>query len=290
METSDIKQIGCSKLFLGSSLFKFVVVLILNVSVIHATEHEPPKDKTYQPRMIKVPSGSFQMGSDCCEREDELPIHPVTIKAFKMSQTEVTFAMWDRCVTDGVCTYKPSDQGWGRGNRPVINVSYQHITKQFIPWINKVSGQTFRLPSEAEWEYAARAGSTTKYAWGNEIDCSQAQYGRSEPNEGNKLGGECSKSYDGTVEVKSYSPNRFGLYDMNGNAWELVEDCYHESYKEAPNDGSAWVSGDCKFERVIRGGGWYTTKNYLRSADRNGLSSIDKSQLIGFRLAQDIVE
>jgi len=238
--------------------------------------------------MVSIPSGTFQMGSNCCERNDEKPVHPVTIKTFRMSQTEVTFAQWDACISDGGCTYRPIDQGWGRGNRPVIDVSYQHITEQFIPWLNKTTGQTFRLPTEAEWEYAARAGSTTKYAWGNEIDCSQAQYGRYGLTEANKLVRECGKSYHGTVKVKSFSPNSYGLYDMNGNAWELVEDCYHESYNGAPSDGSAWLSGGCTFDRVLRGGGWYTPAIYLRSSDRNGISAIQHDQHVGFRLAQDL--
>jgi len=243
---------------------------------------------TVKPQMVTIPSGTFQMGSNCCERKDEEPIHTVTIKTFRMSQTEVTFAQWDECISDGGCSYKPNDQGWGRGNRPVIDVSYQHITEQFIPWLNKSTGQTFRLPSEAEWEYAARAGSATKYAWGNEIDCSQAQYGRYGLKEANKLVRECGKSYHGTVKVKSFSPNNYGLYDMNGNAWELVADCYRESYNGAPSDGSAWLSSECTFDHVLRGGGWYTPAIYLRSADRNGVSATQHDQHIGFRLAQQL--
>ena len=258
------------------------------MSCSQSTTQQATNKTIFEPLMVAIPNGTFQMGSSCCERKDELPVHQVTIDAFKMSQAEVTFAEWDACILGGGCTHRPDDKGWGRGNRPVINVSHQHITEQYIPWLSKITGQMFRLPTEAEWEYAARAGSTTKYAWGNEIDCSQAQYGRHKPTKNNALGGECSKSYDGTVKVKSFKPNSFGLYDMNGNAWELVEDCYHESYNGSPNDGSAWLSGDCKFDRVIRGGGWYTSKNYLRSADRNGLSSSHHDQLVGFRLAQDL--
>lgn len=276
------------KFIVNKPLYGFISVSILCVGCSQSSIQQASNITAYKPQMVTIPSGSFQMGSNCCGREDEMPVHQVTIKAFKLSQAEVTFAQWDACISDDGCTYKPSDQSWGRENRPVINVSYQHITEQFIPWLDKITGQTFRLPTEAEWEYAARAGSTAKYAWGNEIACSQAQYGRHEFTEASKSGGECSKSYDGTVKVKSFSPNSYGLYDMNGNAWELVEDCYHESYNGAPSDGSAWLSGDCSFDRVIRGGGWYTSKNYLRSADRNGFSSIRHDQLVGFRLAQDL--
>jgi len=247
---------------------------------------EKQSNSTYTPKMLTIPAGTFQMGST--ERDDEQPIHTVTVKSFKMSETEVTFTQWDACVNAGACTHKPEDEGWGRGNRPVIYVSYEDITTQFIPWLNMTTGQTFRLPSEAEWEYASRAGTTTKYFWGDDIDCSKAQYGRNEPKEGVRPAGECSASYDGTVEVKSFSANNFGLYDMHGNVWELVEDCYHNSYKDAPQNGSAWLNGECQFETVIRGGNWFTSPVYLRSADRNGLSKTHRDMLVGFRLAQDL--
>lgn len=236
--------------------------------------------------MVTIPSGTFHMGSN--ERDDEKPIYRVTIKAFKLGATEVTFALWDACVSAGSCSHTPDDEGWGRGNHPVINVSYEDITEQFIPWLNQATGQTFRLPSESEWEYAARAESTTKYFWGNEIDCSKARYGRGEAKEGHWSVGECSDKYDGTINVKSYSPNDYGVYDMHGNVWELVEDCYHDSYKGAPQKGSAWLSGDCSFDHVLRGGSWFTTPVYLRSADRNGVSATQRDFLIGFRLAQDL--
>ena len=189
----------------------------------------------------------------------------------------MTFAPWDACVSAGACSYKPSDSGWGRGNRPVINVSYNDITQQFIPWLNKVTGMTgskkYRLPTEAEWEYAARAGSNSKYSWGNSIRCSQAHFS-----------GDCGNERK-TLAVKSFSPNNFGLYDMHGNVWEWTQDCKNENYNGAPSNGNAWLRGDCA-KRVLRGGSWFNGPNYLRSAYRYRYSVADRYDDSGFRLVQ----
>jgi formylglycine-generating enzyme required for sulfatase activity len=235
--------------------------------------------------MVAIPSGRFQMGSDD-GGSDEKPIHEVSIKAFNMGQTEVTFAQWDTCVNAGGCSHKPDDGGWGRGTRPVMNVSYNDITKQFIPWLNKETGNTYRLPSEAEWEYAARAGSNTKYSWGNTINCSQAQYD----------GGENSNCYykpdgksRGTAPVKSFSPNAFGLFDMHGNVWEWTQDCWNESYQGAPKNGQSWVSGvsgECS-RRVFRGGSWVSDPGNLRVSYRYWSTAVHRGSGLGFRLAQD---
>jgi formylglycine-generating enzyme required for sulfatase activity/serine/threonine protein kinase len=227
--------------------------------------------------MLTIPSGSFVMGSN--ESDDEKPIHHVDISPFKMGQTEVTFAQWDACVASGGCSYKPDDQGWGRGNRPVINVSYQHITQQFIPWLNEASEQVFRLPSEAEWEYAARASSTAKYSWGNNINCSHARYGSDDS-------GDCGS--DGkTAPVKSFPVNAFGLYDMHGNVWEWTEDCWNANYDGAPINGVAWNAGDCS-SRVLRGGSWNFAAAYLRSTYRNRSLTTNRYDSLGFRLVQDL--
>jgi len=228
--------------------------------------------------MVSIPSGSFLMGSN--ETIDEHPIHRVTINAFKISQTEVTFTQWDECVKKKGCTYQPSDSGWGRGNRPVTNISFNDITQQFIPWLNKVTGNTYRLPTEAEWEYAARAGSQLEYIWGNGIHCSQARYGRVER-------GECSKSRDGSVSVKSFSANSYGLYDMHGNVWEWTQDCFHSNYQGAPSNGSAWKNGDCPINvHVLRGGSWLNEGSYLRLANRAKDTAFKRHYSYGFRLAQ----
>jgi formylglycine-generating enzyme required for sulfatase activity/serine/threonine protein kinase len=227
--------------------------------------------------LVTIPSGSFQMGGSY-RISDENPVHHVSVSAFKMSQTEVTFAQWDACVQAGGCSHRPDDAGWGRDKRPVTSISYLHITQQFIPWLNKGTSKHFRLPSEAEWEYAARAGSTSKYSWGNSINCSQARYGY--------RSNECGKPKS-TVPVGSFSPNQFGLYDMHGNVWEWTQDCWNESYSGAPSNGRAWQRGDCK-KRVMRGGAWANGSGVLRSGNRKQGSVQHRDIQYGFRLVQDL--
>jgi formylglycine-generating enzyme required for sulfatase activity len=180
-----------------------------------------------------------------------MPQHQVTIgEPFGVGRYEVTFDEWDACVKGGGCNdYKPSDQGWGRGRRPVINVSWDDA-QAYVAWLSKKTGQPYRLPSEAEWEYAARAGTTSRYWWGNDVPTSkQANFG---------------DHVNKTSKVGSYPANPWGLHDMNGNVWEWVEDCWNESYEGAPNDGSAWPSGDCG-RRVRRGGSWNVHPGVFRA-------------------------
>ncbi len=237
---------------------------------------EPQVVQSLIKNMKSIPAGSFQMGcvrsrgkrNDC--QTSERSVRHVSIAAFKMMTSEVTFAMWDTCVADDGCAYKPNDEGWGRASRPVINVSYNDITQQFIPWLNKVTGKTFSLPSEAQWEYAARSSTTTKYSWGNDIDCSRARYGH------------CGKQKS-TNTVKSFNPNKWGLYDMHGNVWEWTQDCWNDSYKKAPRNGSAWLAGSCD-RRVVRGGSWVDGAVSLRSANRARNTRTNRGNTFGFRL------
>jgi len=168
------------------------------------------------------------------------------------------------------------DSNMGRGTRPVINVSWDHA-QQYVAWLAKMTGRPYRLLSEAEWEYAARAGTTTAYSWGDELG----------KNNGNCNG--CGSNWDGrqTAPVGSFAPNRFGLYDMHGNVWEWVEDCLHADYEGAPTDGSAWVAGDCK-ERVIRGGSWIGYPVGLRAALRFWFSPDDHGVDLGLRVARTL--
>jgi formylglycine-generating enzyme required for sulfatase activity/serine/threonine protein kinase len=228
------------------------------------------------PKMVAITGGSFQMGSDIGE-SNEKPVHIVNIQSFRISQSEITFTQWDACVDAGGCSYKPHDEGWSRGNRPVINVSYTDITGEFIPWLNNITGNSYRLPSEAEWEYAARAGRTSRYSWGYTINCSQARYGY--------LSGECKKRQN-TDRVKSFLANPFSLYDMHGNVWEWTMDCWNESYNAAPKNGEAWTKGDCS-QRVLRGGSWLSRPDALRSAYRFRNSTTVRNNDLGFRLVQD---
>ena len=255
-----------------------------------------PFDDTLQnstqsgPEMVALPTGSFSMGSPPGEANrdnDEGPVRTVTItRRIAMSRHEVTFADYDRFVAARSGTREPGDQGWGRGTRPVIDVS-QVEAKAYAAWLSEQTGKTYRLPSEAEWEYAARAGTTTAYAFGASITCSQARYARFSS-------GSCDTNVAAnrrTVAVGGFAANAFGLYDMHGNVSEWVEDCYVNTYNGAPTDGSA-RSTDCRATtRVItRGGDWSDPSRFLRSADRISWSSpsSSRSNTHGFRLVQDL--
>ena len=231
----------------------------------------------YSGEMVSIPGGSFRMGDMSGEGlSSEKPVHSVSVPAFRLGKYEVTFAQWDACVADGGCGgYRPDDAGWGRGNRPVINVSWDNA-QSFIDWLNSKTGGNFRLPTEAEWEYAARAVSTTKYSWGNDV------IGQNRAN----CNYECGDRWGHTAPAGSFSANAWGLHDMHGNVWEWVQDCWNDSYAGAPTDGRAWTQGDCG-RRVVRGSSWPNDAWYLRSAYRLWSSRSGHSHDLGFRLAQD---
>ena len=232
------------------------------------------------PEMVVIPAGRFRMGCvsglDCFD--DEKPVHEVSIpQAFALSRHEVTFAQWDACAAAGACGgHRPDDRGWGRGNRPVIEVSWEDA-QSYVSWLSRETGESYRLPSEAEWEYAARADSAAKYSWGNEIGSNRA----------NCENYYCGDQWEYTAPVGSFAPNAFGLYDMHGNVWEWVEDCWNDSYSGAPSSGTAWRGGDCA-KRVLRGGSWFIIPRSLRAAYRNWLSSGYRFNLIGFRVARTL--
>ncbi len=238
------------------------------------------KDGGEGPEMVVLPTGSFRMGDlSGGGDDDEKPVRSVTIsRPIAMGRYEVSFAEYD-VFAGATGRDRPDDQGWGRGNRPVINVS-PGDAQAYAVWLSEQTGKRYRLPSEAEWEYAARAGTATKYSWGNSITCSQARYGRRD-------GGECSNSWDGTVAVGSFADNAFGLYDMHGNVWEWVEDCWHNNYEGAPSDGSAWTTDCDESFPVLRGGSWGDDPRRLRSALRYWYWPSYRYLNIGFRLVQD---
>ena len=192
------------------------------------------------PEMVVIPAGSFRMGcvsgADC--RDSEMPVHEVTIpQVFAVSKYEVTFEDWDRCVAGGGCGgYRPDDLAWGRGRRPVINVSWNDA-REYVVWLSSQTGQTYRLLSEAEWEYVARAGSSTAYSWGDAIGSNQANCGDWVSN--------CGDQWEFTAPVGSFQANSFGVHDMHGNVMEWVEDCWNETYAGAPWDGSARHPAAC---------------------------------------------
>ena len=232
------------------------------------------------PEMVVVPAGEFMMGSPPSEEgrgNSEGPVHRVTIaEPFAVGKYEVTFEEWDACVSGGGCGgHRPDDEGWGRGRQPVINVSWEDA-QAYVDWLSRKTGEDYRLLSEAEWEYAARAGTTTRYHWGDDI-------GRNRAN----CYGDCGDSWEFTAPVGSFAANGFGLHDMHGNAWEWVEDCWNGSYAGAPTDGSAWESGDCD-RRVLRGGSSRYDPVFLRAANRLGYESGSRFNYYGFRVARTL--
>jgi len=239
------------------------------------------KDCPDCPEMVVVPAGAFTMGSPDSEKnrsDNEGPQRKVTIaKPFAVGKFEVTFAEWDACVADGGCKHQPDDERSGRGKRPVINVSWDDISREYLPWLKRKTGKDYRLLTEAEWEYAARAGTTTAYAFGKSITKRQAQF----------LEGSW-RSAERTVEVGSFEANAFGLHDMHGNVFEWVQDCYKDSYKGAPSDGSAATAGDCSL-RVLRGGSWGGLPRRLRSACRLRGQPDLRDVNGGFRVARTLL-
>ena len=232
------------------------------------------RDCTDCAEVVIVPDGDFTMGSN--DKPSEQPPHHVKIaKAFAIGRREVTFAEWDKCVAAGACKYAPPDQGQGRGERPATNLSWDDA-QEFLAWMSKIAGKPYRLPSEAEWEYAARAGSTTAYWWGKDVDKARAQCA------------ECGDAVTGkTVPVASFRPNAFGLYDTSGNAAEWVQDCWNANYKGAPADGSAWKTGDCT-QKVLRGGSFTDKAIAVRSSARFRYDEDVRYYANGFRVARDI--
>jgi formylglycine-generating enzyme required for sulfatase activity len=233
--------------------------------------------------MAVVPAGEFMMGSH--GTPDEQPIRKIKIaRPFAVGKFEVTFAEWDACVTASGCKQKPSDRGWGRGRYPVIGVSWDDAAREYLPWLSRKTGKTYRLLTEAEWEYAARAGTTTNYSMGHGITPTQANF-----DDNHIYGGSGNGPFrQRTIEVGSFQPNAFGLHDMHGNVWERVQDCYRDSYASAPTDGSA-VEGPADCHHVLRGGSWASNPKNLRVTNRYGGGSlVDQIGAFGFRVARTL--
>ena len=238
------------------------------------------------PEMVVLPTGRFRMGDlNGDGYSNEKPVRTVTIsRPIAMSKYEVTFRQYDR-FAQAEGRAMPDDRGWGRGNRPVIDVS-QKDAQAYAQWLSAQTGKDYRLPSEAEWEYAARAGTTTKYSWGNRITHEDANYGKDQCCGGLASGRD---RWVNTSPVGSFAANPFGLYDMHGNVYEWVEDCWHDNYEGAPTNGSAWMTGcDGDLRAAVRGGSWYYNPRNLRSAYRIRGWPSSRYIGIGFRLVQDI--
>jgi formylglycine-generating enzyme required for sulfatase activity len=209
------------------------------------------RDAALAPELVVIPAGEFMMGSpDQNEgrRRNEGPRHRVTIgRRFALGRYPVTFDEYDR-FCEATRREKPGDEGWGRGRRPVINISWDDA-QAYIAWLSQETGKTYRLPSEAEWEYACRAGTTTRYSFGDAITPQNANYGDS--------------GLGRTSEVGTYPANPWKIHDMHGNVWEWLKDDWHENYQSAPTDGSAWKDAQKGREPrlcVLRGGSWYVNR------------------------------
>jgi formylglycine-generating enzyme required for sulfatase activity len=250
----------------------------------------PLKDGGEGPEMVVIPPGSYLMGAaddDDQASTNEKPQHRVTIaRPFVIGRYPVTFDEYDGfCAATG--RDQPSDQGWGRGRRPVINVSWDDAVA-YCTWLSQQTGRTYRLPTEAEWEYAARAGTATCYWWGDEIGQGNA----------NCDGGGSQWDTKQTAPVGSFQPNPFGLYDMAGNVWEWVQDPWHDDYQGASGNGSAWILarsgffkklfGDAAARRVFRGGSWLDIPWSARVSYRFRYGPDCRNARVGLRLAQDL--
>jgi formylglycine-generating enzyme required for sulfatase activity len=242
------------------------------------------KDCEHCPEMVVVPAGKFMMGSPADEEgrfEGEEPLHEVTIrKPFAAGKFTVTFDEWAACASGGGCAGNPSpdDRGWGRGRRPVIEVSWNHA-QEYVQWLSRETGKPYRLLSEAEWEYAARAGTQTPYIWGRGLEKNRANCD------------DCGTQWSGrqTAPVGQFPPNAFGLYDMAGNVWQWTEDCWSPDYSGGPFDERPKATPGCFFH-IVRGGSWVggdpgSVRAAVRNRDFHGMQNSNE----GFRVARTLV-
>ena len=255
------------------------LIALATISAAHAEPLAPGtvfRDCPTCPEMVVISPGTFMMGSDG-RYAVEGPAHAVKIEdPFAIGRFEVTFDEWDACVTAGGCSHRPHDHDWGRGRRPVINVAIADV-EAYLRWLSSETGFAYRLPTEAEWAFANRGGTTTEFWWGDAVDSGHA----------NCRG--CGSKWDGhgSAPVGSFRPNPFGLYDTTGNVLEWVEDCWNPDHTGAQGDGSPRRDGDCRY-RVIRGGNWYYVDKVARSAWRGRTDARVGSYGIGFRVVRDV--
>lgn len=237
--------------------------------------HDTLRDGAAGPTMVWIPAGSFEMGSPSSSgHAEERPQHKVTLRRFAMSKYEITFAQYDRFAR-ATGRSRPDSEHLGRSDHPVFNISWNDAVN-YAKWLSRQTGKHYRLPSEAEWEYAAGAGRQSTYWWGYD------------PKPGMAYCFSCSDGLNPRKPTKigSFAPNPFGLYDTTGNVAEWVEDCWHEDYKGAPTDGSVWKGGDCGY-RVVRGGAYSTPPSAIRHARRDKYVPDSKYDFIGIRLVRD---
>ncbi len=230
------------------------------------------RDCEHCPEMVVIPGGTFAMGSD--RNKEEKPVHIVSVLSVAFGRYEVTWGDWQACLDAKACTTDPDDHKWGKGKQPILNVSWNDAN-QYAAWLTKITGVKYRLPTEAEWEFAARGGTTTDYWWGNAVGEDHA----------NCLYCNPSTWIHAAFPVGKYPPNAYGLFDMNGNQWEWVADCWVENYTGAPADGTARITNNCP-QHVVRGGSWYFHAQNSRSASRDKFA--EYSYDLGFRIVREL--
>lgn len=263
----------------------FFLALVLGLPPCLAWAQAPIKDCADCPELLAIPRGTFVMGSNDAH-ENERPQRKVTIaKPFYLGRFEITFDQWQACFEASACKRLPDDHKWGKGDRPVMNVAFDDA-QDYLAWISKKSGKRYRLPSEAEWEWAARGGVGTLYPWGDKMAPGKANC--------RDCGAEPFGGFS-TAPVGSYPPNGYGLYDMNGNVWEWTQDCWHPDHKGAPTEqkprGPAPVPEvpglkSCD-ARVMKGGAWYYYAVMSRPQARAKNDATAQSYVLGFRVARD---
>ena len=236
------------------------------------SQSAPPPEPLAAPEMVSLPGGPLTMGSNL--DPTEAPIHSVTVKPFAISKAVVTVRTWSQCVAARACPYVATEEN---EDAPVTNVSFNDA-QQFVAWLSRETRMSFRLPTEAEWEYAARGGTRTKYWWGDEL----------QPGMVNCKGCNSNQAARQISKAEDFKPNPFGLYDMGGNVAQWVSDCWHKNYQGAVADGSAWVDADYCFFHVIRSGAWRNDPKYVRPASRDYYDGRIRYPTHGFRIARSL--
>ena len=301
---------------LGRVVIALVVIAVSIGSTAAQQRLEPGqafRDCAWCPEMVVIPAGGFTMGSPAGEKghqDDEGPQHRVTFRrAFALGKHEVTradFAAFARdaghdaqgCIFwDGTEVRPEMSKSWRDPNfnqserDPVVCVSWNDA-KAYVRWLGRKTGQAYRLPSEAEWEYAARAGTTAARHWGEDADLA-CGYGNVHDRTSKAENGftykphKCDDGYAKTAPAGSFRANGFGLHDVLGNVWEWVEDCWNDSYSGAPDSGRAWTTGECA-QRVLRGGSWVSGRGFVRAANRIRFDTAIRYNVVGFRVAKTL--
>ena len=257
------------------ALAGWIPLLGLLAGAVQAGESSQAMAVVASIKLIDIPAGRFVMGTDAVPGEQQgYPPHSVTIAPFKLATTLVTFDQYDAFAQ---ATRRPvaQDEGWGRGDRPVINVNRLEMLA-FIRWLNVGVHRHFRLPTEAEYEYATRAGTTTPYFWG---DAAISDYANTAANTGRDV-------FPFTSPVGAFLPNPWGLLDMIGNVWEMTQDCRHPNFAGAPSNGAAWMGEPCD-SYIVRGGWYRSVTRGVQVTSRSAASASFRSTGLGFRVAED---